>query len=297
MERMPSGSTPGEKLMGSIESGKQKGVRMAMDNMWLIVTFLALAVIVTVMTTDISMESVADLTAIGQEFFVLLFCAYIVYLSWGGHGAKQGAATKVYTEACNRYNEIRGRIVDESLQVHLADFCRDQIEAELKATRLNIICSSGLDYKIYETFIGKSEDEIRNSDIKLSEAQVKAILRANKVKPIRFTPEMLLQKDKRSFSRSFICVDPVTVQRVSNLWRLVSSAAITFLVTITAFDASASVDWSVIGEALFKLATVLYGGFCGYQSNYENMTVRAVRFINAQSDYLEQFYNSRKKNG
>ncbi len=294
MERMPEGATPGEKLMSSIELGKQKGVRMAMDNMWLIVTFLALAVIVTVMTTDISMESVADLTAIGQEFFVLLFCTYIVYLSWGGNGARQGALTKVYTEACGRYNEIRGKIVAENLQVYLADFCRRQIEAELKAVRLNIICSSGLDYEAYQSFVGKSEDDIKKAG--LTEAQIKAVVKANKVKPVRFTPEMLLQKDKQSFSRAFISVDPVTVQRVSNVWRLISNAAITFLVTITAFDVSASVDWSVVGEVLFKLATVLYGGFCGYQSNYENVTVRAVKHMNVQADYLEQFYNSVRNN-
>ena len=129
----------------------------------------------------------------------------------------------------------------------------------------------------------------------MTEAQIKAILRANKVNPIRLTPGMLLQREKISLSRAVIGTDPATVRMITNVWRLVSNAVVTFLVTITAFDVSASFDWSVVGEVLFKLVTVLYGGFCGYQTSYENITVRAVRHINTQADLLEQFYNGAEK--
>lgn len=295
MEKMPETPSPGEKLMSTIEIGKQRGIRLAMDNMWLIVTMLALAVIVTVMTTDISMESIAHLTSIGQEFFVLLFCTYIVYLSWGGNGTRQGMLTQAYKDACARYSEIRSKIVTEGLQTRLAAFCQSRVEEELKSVRLNIICSSGLDYDTYEQFIGKSEEKIRESGAVLTEAQIKAILRANKVNPIRLTPGMLLQREKISLSRAVIGTDPATVRMITNVWRLVSNAVVTFLVTITAFDVSASFDWSVVGEVLFKLVTVLYGGFCGYQTSYENITVRAVRHINTQADLLEQFYNGAEK--
>ena len=291
MEKMPSEVKISSPVMDTIETVKRKTMRGAVENMWLIVTFFALAVIVTVMTTDISMDSMADLQAIGQEFFVLLFCNYIVYLTWGNHGGRQGTLTGTYQEACKRYSDIRSKIVARSLQTRLAEFCKRIVAEELKSVRVNLLCASGLDYESYAPFIGKTEQELRKAGTELSEAQIKAVLAANKVKPVKFTPEMLLHREKRSYSRALIGIDPDTLRMLRNAWKFVSSAAVIYLVTITAFDVSASFDWSTVGEVLFKLVTVIYGGFCGYQSNYENISIRAAKHINTQADYLEQFYN------
>ena len=294
MEKMPSEISGGSSVMNTLDTVKRNTLRGAVENMWLIVTFLALAVIVTVMTTDISMDSMADVSAIGQEFFVLLFCNYIVYLTWGSHGGRQGMQTSSYRDACRRYSTVRNNIVSENLQTRLAEFCERTVEEELKSVRINLLCASGLDYESYAPFIGKTEQELMESDIKLSEAQVKAVLAANKVKPVKFTPEMLMHRERRSYSRALLGVDPGTLRMLRNAWKFVSSAVVIYLVTITAFDVSASFDWSVVGEVLFKLVTVIYGGFCGYQSNYENISIRAAKHINTQADYLEQFYNSVK---
>lgn len=246
-------------------------------------------VVIVVMTTDIHVVSFADIAGLGLTFFVLIFCAYSMFISCADSGKRCGEGSEVYTKALERFNEIKRRIIENGLQNCVKQFCCQYTESELEASRRSILSGSGVTYDEYVSkYLSVSKFAVWRKKT-LSRAQRHAVNSANALKPIKLTSVMLLGSgSNRLRRRSPISVSPARIRRVGYIKKLIQSTVTSLLTGSIVLEATSEFSRSEFAVVCLKLLTVVTNGFAGYKFGYENVTVDTVAYLNDRSDLLEE---------
>lgn len=272
--------------MASMDEFKKKTVRTILNNSGTLISLFIIIVVGVVMTTEIRFDSAADVASLGLDFFVMLFCSYGMYINLAGSGTKQGLATKIYIEVCARYEELKAKLSSEGAQGKLSAFCEDYVQKELISTRTTILVSVGIDYNTYiEKYIGKDVPEIKEA---LTEAQRKAIRQANRVKPIKLTPDMIIKRERGSNRRSPLGFSPQAKKAFAFSGKFTTTALTSVLTVWIVLDVIVDPGWNVAVLALMRILAVVVNGFSGYQFGYDNVTVDRVNYMNDQCDLMDQ---------
>lgn len=243
--------------------------------------------VVMIVTTDVKVSSIKDLADLGMDFFLLLFCAYASYISCSDSGMRAGLATDIYTETLKNFYEWKEKIVKGNMQVKLAEFCRNYILDDLKNVRMSYLAVVGLSYEQYETYMTMDDKEI-DALPGLSNAQKKAIKKANHTKPITLKPESILRHGKGAYHRSPLEMSPETRKNINYAVKFVQSSLIAFGMSIIALDIVSDPSWIVFATVCFKLVSVIFNCFSGYRTGYSNIVVDSVNYMNAQIDLMQQ---------
>lgn len=272
--------------MATVDEFKKKTVRAIFNNSGSLISLFIIIVVGVVMTTEIRFDSAADVASLGLDFFVMLFCSYGMYVNLAGSGTKQGLTTKIYRDVCTIYEELKAKVSSEGAQGKLSAFCEDYVQRELIATRTTILVSVGIDYNTYiEKYIGKDISEIKEE---LTNAQRKAIRQANRVKPIKLTPDMIIKRERGSCRRSPLGFSPQVKKAFTFSGKFTTTALTSVLTVWIVLDVIVDPGWNVAVLALMRILAVVVNGFSGYQFGYDNITVDRVNYMKDQCDLMEQ---------
>lgn len=267
-----------------ISEVKRKAARAVMGSARTIMSAFLIFTATVVMTTDISLQSLASIAPLGLQFFVLIFVSYGMYVNEAGGGTQKGLASEVYIAARDRFDHLKQRINELRLQGRLSEFCTAYIKRELEATRTAILAEAGISYEKYEReYLGKDV-----KTLKLSDAELAAVQSASRTKPIKLTPDMLLKRGRGSNKRAPLGVKPETKKYVAFGSKFATIALTSLIMVMIAFDVMATVNWSTVAAVALKILAVVLNGFAGYQFGYENITIDTVNYMNDQSDLMEQ---------
>lgn len=262
--------------------------KTALSNIGWFVGIFLIAVVIVVFTTDISFTSGLGWERLGLTLFVLFFCSYSMFVNFFSSGTIAGRATDIFTGSSKKYDELKKTVVDKKLQGRLTEFCEHYIESELKHTRSTLLEDVGLDYDEYLTkYIGKDGATLKK-DESLSKAQRKAIIKANKTKPIKLIPEMLLRRGRGGSSRRPLGMKPETKKDMAFGFRFVKTMISSILTGVIMLDVIIDPTWATFAACCLKLLPVVLNGFLGYKRGYENITVDTVGYMDDQSDLLQQ---------
>jgi hypothetical protein len=161
----------------------------------------------------------------------------------------------------------------ERILIHMGDF---------KATSFEELFE-GVQNIPWEKYIGK--DKI---DEELTKLQRAAIKKANGVKPIKLTPDMIVTKTMGNPRRSPLGLAP-SIKKALVFSGKFSTTALTSLLTIwIALDVIMNPDWNVLVMALLRILTVVLNGFSGWQFGYDNVVVDRVNYLSDKCDLMEQ---------
>lgn len=278
-----------QMLEGEFSQPKARRSKALLNYAGIFIGVFLVFVVVVVMTTDIHIVSFSDIAGLGLTFFVLVFCAYSMFICCADSGRRSGESTEIYTKALERFNEIRGRIITGGLQGVVKDFCCSYIESELESSRKAVLMGSGVTYDEYMgKYLTMSKRAIRKEKT-LSRAQRHAIVAATSIKPLKLTAVMLLGSGSdRVHRRSPISVSPARHRREGFIRKLFQSAFTSLLTGSIVLEATAAFSRSDFAVVCLKLLTVVTNGFTGYKFGYENVTVDAVSYLNDRSDLLEE---------
>jgi hypothetical protein len=243
--------------------------------------------VIMIVTTDVKVGSLKDLADLGMDFFLLLFCAYASYISCADSGTRAGLTTDIYTATLANFNEWKDKMVKENMQVKLADFCRNYILDDLKNVRMSYLAVVGLSYEQYQNYTAMDDKEI-DALPGLSNAQKKAIKKANNTKPITLKPESIMRHGKEAYHRSPLDMSPETRKSINYVVKFAQSSLIAFGMSIIALDIVSDPSWVVFATVCFKLVSVIYNCFSGYRTGYTNIVVDSVNYMNAQIDLMQQ---------
>lgn len=252
----------------------------------LIIAFILFTVIV-VMTTDIRLVTISSITDLGLEFFLLLFSSYGMYICCADGGIKRGYATDIYKKAVDQFNDLKLKI-EESYLPRMNDFCKHYIDEELKKTRMQFLSLACIPYDVYmDKYVTLGKKEI-DALTELTEPQKKAVKKANKVKPIKLTPEMIMTQGKTVHSRSALSTSPEALRNLVFGAKIIKMSFISICMALVAFDIILEPSWTVFVSVCIKLTAVIINGFDGDKEGFNNITVHSVNFINNQSSLMRQ---------
>lgn len=279
--------------MGNVVEGmhntKRKIAKGFLNNSGIIVGVFLVFVVIVVFTTDIQLSSFADWTKLGLAFFVLLFCSYSMYINFSDTGMRAGKESEAYKKTLGEYDTLKKKIISDKQQGRLLEFCRHFIIDELQSTRHAIISDVGLDFKLYkEKYVGMSKKALAQV-AELTEPQRKAIIRANNVKPIKLTPEMIFKRGRGAGRRVPLDTNPTTKKGIAFGVKFIKISVTTLLTSIIVLDVVINPNWATFAACCLKLMPVILNGFTGYKMGYENIVYDTVNYMSDQIDLIHQF--------
>lgn len=271
----------------TISTDKKKFSHYIIGNARTLVMVFILFVIVVVMTTDIKMATISDIKDFGSEFFLLLFGSYGMYICCADSGAEAGLKSDLYRQTHKAFEERRVAI-EENMLPRMGEFCQAYIEKELRTARMHYLAVVCIPYADYlEKYVTLGKDEI-NALKDISSAQKKAIIRANKVKPIKLTPEMIIGSSKGARTRSGLSIDPNTMKNIFFGIKMAKMSFTSVCMSLIAMQVIFEPSWAVFAEVCMKLVTVVINGFDGYKEGFKNITVYTVNYETTQSNLMRQ---------
>ncbi|MBQ1933607.1 MAG: hypothetical protein II370_01265 [Clostridia bacterium] len=248
--------------------------------------FIVLAVIL-ITTTDIHICTFEDFAGFTLDFFLLLFCAYAMYINSADIGMRAGLKSDVYKNALEDFNKKKRDVIERKLQARLPDFCYYFIKTELYNTRNAILAIIGFPYTEYEEkWLGKTQDEVSAGE--LTAGQKNAIIKANAAEPIKLTPEMMMKRGRSGGRRDPLGETPEHKKTRTFVTRFFTTLLTAVITSMIALDAISDPTWTVIVTCIVKLLTIVMNGAMGYKFGYENIVVDTVGYMEDQTDLLRQ---------
>lgn len=121
------------------------------------------------------------------SIIMLSTCSYLLFVNGFRSGEKEYLKTADYLDT----NETRKKLIDtikeRRILYRVNEFCADYIRTELKAKRAEILLPENVTDETFNSYINGEE-------VKLTDSQKEACELARKIKPIKLTREMLLNK-------------------------------------------------------------------------------------------------------
>lgn len=283
----PSGSSYESTVLAE-QNFKKKAVKTFMNYAGILVGVFLIFAVIVVMTVDIRLITAEDITSLGLNFFVILFCSYLAYVSCSDSGMRAAFGAEEYNKCIAKYEEKKREVIDKGFQGRMTDFCKHYIAVELRSVRNDLISFVGLSYEEYETkYLGKDKQAVE-AEISLSKAQRKAIIRANYVCPVCLTPEMLLKRGRATGRRAPLGITPQKRKGIAFASKFVTNAIISVILAVIVFEVVRNPSWSVFASVVLKLVSVVANGFAGYKTGFENIVVHSSNYLQDQTDLLEQ---------
>lgn len=251
----------------------------------LIIAFILFTVVV-VMTTDIKLVTISSITDLGLEFFLLLFGSYAMFVTCADGGIAKGYTTDDYKGCVARYDGLKGKIEDSYLS-RMDDFCSHYCDEVLRKMRMQYLSVACISYDVYmDKYVALGRKDI--DALSLSDPQKKALKRANSVKRIKFTPEMLMTRGKTIHTQFALPTAPGTVKSYIFCAKIVKMGVISVCMSLIACEIVLDPSWTVFAEVCVKLAAVIINGFDGHKEGFNNITVHTVNYVNCQSSLMQQ---------
>lgn len=290
--KQPTQQEPLDKRVLKARSAKKTVFQKLLRSTGIFISVFIMFVVIVAFTTDLKFSSLADWTALGLTFFVLLFCSYSMYLNCSDSGTKAGKDTETFFNAQDDYDSVKNKIAVNKMQGRLPEFCQHYVEEELELTRATILADVGIDYVEYkEKYLGKDKDILDKlvAENKLSKMQADTIINANKVKPITLTPDMIFKRGRGNNKRSPLGMNPQTKKKWNFGIKFVTTLITSVLMSVIACEVIITPNWATFAACLLKLFAVSMQGVFGYKMGFENIVVDTVEYMRDQIDLMQHF--------
>ncbi len=270
-------------------SRTQKRVaRNILNNAGTIVGIFIIFVVIVVFTTDIKLTGAMKWAELSLVFFILLFCSYSMYVNYASNGTRAGKSSETFIASYNNYDTTKKKVIDNKYQARLSEFCRYYIKEELTNARTSILSEVGIDFEVYsKSYIGKDKAHLEEMK-ELSKTQIEAILKANAVKPIKLTPEMIMKRGRGNGNRSPLGIKPETKKKIHLSTKFTTTAITSFLTGVIVLDVIINPTWATFAACCLKVLLVVLNGFMGYKMGYENIVIDTVEYMNDHVDLMNQ---------
>lgn len=277
-----------EQAVVSEHNQKKKVAKSLLNNAGIFVGVFLIFAVIVIVTTDIKITSFEQIAALGLDFFLLLFCSYSMYVNASDSGMRHGLQSDLYLDSLDRFSTKKKTIIDAQRQTRLHEFCRYYIDDELKNARMSVLAVVGFSYKEYrKKWLGLDEETIEN-DPKLSKVQKTALIKANAIKPVKLTPEMIMKRGRGSSRRAPLGTKPETKKSINFGVKFGSTFLISLVMSIIVLDMVVEPTWVIFASCMLKLLAVVMNGFTGYKFGYENIVFDTVNYMDDQTDLMNQ---------
>ncbi len=261
-----------------------------------LLSILLIAFALLVMFTDnLNLEGIFWQKVVSPETLILATCSYMLYINSYVIGSNVASKTEFSTNIDTAYtkhiSDIRGKRIEWLMEL----FCSDYRMRELRYTRTDILLCAGFTEAQALAIIEGNDIDLS----KITEEQKKALAKAQSLKPIKLTKNMLVNARNEHSERS-----PIRSARAIEIekYRAFAVKLFTIMISFT-FVVSLSIslvqDFSAeaILSALFQLALMLISFFGGISLGYRikiKYTERLQDIVGVLYEFWE-WYETREK--
>ncbi len=264
----------------------KKTVNGFIGNMGIIIAAMTLFCAAAVFFMDISLASFVT-ASFSLSFVVLLFCAYTIYFSLADTGMRAAMSDKSYIKAKEEYEALKSELRKSGRLEYLNDFCHQYVKNELVSAKKELLLSGGISYSDFcEKYSGKDKSALPRE---LGRKAKRAILSANRIKPIHLTPDMLLSVGRNVSERRALRKNPERTRFFSALRALIPTTVTSFFAVSIVCSVIQEPSSSVIIECLIKLFTLVWNGSKGFLMGYNNVALDTTAYLCDCSDILTRF--------
>ena len=270
----------------------KKTVNGFIGNIGIIIAAMTLFCAAAVFFMDISLASFVTVN-FSLSFVILLFCAYTIYFSLADTGMRLALSDKAYLKAKENYEEIKSELRKNGKLEYLGEFCHEYIKNELVSAKKERLLSSGISYSEFcEKYSGRDKSALPKE---LGKKAKRAILSADRIKPVHLTPDMLLSVGHSGSDRRILRKNPERTRFISALRALVPTTLTSFFAVSIVFSVIKEPSSAVFIECLIKLFTLIWTGSKGFLMGYNNISIDTTAYLCDCTDILVRFsgYTSR----
>ena len=269
----------------------KKGIGSFISNMGIIIAAFTLLCAFAVFFMDISLSSFATVD-FSLSFIILLFCAYTIYFSMADTGMRIAMSDKGYRKAREEYESVKNELKRNGKLEGLGEFCHEYVKNELVSAKKSILLGAGISY---ENFCKEYQSKDKNALPKtLSKRERRAIIKANKLAPVRLSPDMLLFLDDGASERRALHRSPKRVRLFSSAKALISTTMTSFFAVSIVCSVIEEPTFAILTECLIKLFTLVFNGSKGFLMGYNNITVDTTSYLFDCTDLLYRFASHEK---
>lgn len=269
-------------------SSKKTFAKSLLNNAGILVGVFILFAVIIIVTTDIKLANPEEIAKLGIDFFLLLFCSYSMYINCSDSGMRFGMQNENYLNGIKDFEQEKTYIISCKNQKRLHEFCRAFIQRELENTRTNILAIVGFDYEKYvDKWLVMSKKQIKE-DTTLTGPQKKAIIKANSIRPIRLTPEMIMKRGGHGGKRSPLGMNPNQKKVINFSFKLITNLVTALFWTAMVVELAITPTWQLFVAIVLRSLLVVLNGYSGYKFGYENIVYDTVNYMKAQTDLMIQ---------
>ena len=253
----------------------KRGYMSVINNAGKAVAAITLVVAILVTFTDIGFVGSLNQNITGTVL-TLLLASYLMYFSMESAGERLGADSEEYREALAEYNLALEKIKPRDIYA-LREFCTDYSLRELAFRREGYLMSEGLSYADYES-CKKGE--------RLGRRERKIFRRAEKMKPARLTPSMLLTGERSGKSELH---NPEKTKLAAMIARLLPATASVFFTGAIVLGAKDGLDAMGVIESIMKLSALPIIAIKGYLGGYSFVKDKLSVWVKTKAKLLAAF--------
>ena len=279
-----------QEFLPAVRPVKSKTFASLLDGLTLTVAGVLIVVIFMVYMTQVSFNSNIDWKDAGFEGGLMYICTVSFYLLLRSYSSRKGRSIEAYTKAAARVEENSDNIVRKGYARYTHEYCRAWEEDELNAARQHVLADAGIKLAEFNgVFCRYSKKELRAKFPELSEFQLKIILRAKRIRRLKYDESYLSVYDKHGRrcapSGGFTARKMKRVQLVQTL---VTTALTSSLSISMALNIVADPSFATVVMCLVKIVTILGCGVWGMIGGYNMSSVREVEELGAKADEQER---------
>ena len=268
----------------------------------LMIVGIILAIIVTFFVEFI-FDPNADWREIGVNTILITACTIAVYLLVRYYAMRKGRKTKAWGEAMSNMLDSGKKIIDGDRAKYIPKYCKAWEEDRLNDDITAILAPVGITLEEFKSNYAKlSKAELINkyavkkkgetsSEQTLTSFQISTILRAKKVKRLKFD-ERYFYVNANSGRNSRSPSSGLNTKQLNRLTivRIVMTSLVTSLVSATLFrEIIINFSAESIIKCVIKLAIILFFGAIAMMGGYTFTAVKETGEMNAKSDEIEVF--------
>ncbi len=180
------------------------------------------------------------------SIIMLSVCSYLLFINGFRSGEKEYLKTAEYLDTTDTRKKLIDTIKDRRILYRVTEFCADYVRTELKAKRSEILLPENVTDETFNAYINGEE-------VKLTDSQKQACELARKIKPIKLTREMLLNKTETGGRSPLPSKGKIDAEVVI---RFIIKLLTTLITTVYGI----SLSFTIITN--FTLETILKGVIC-----------------------------------
>jgi hypothetical protein len=275
---------------------KQKKKISFSDGLDITVIVLVLGLVIAVILAFLAefvIGAEIDLKEVGIDTGIVAACTISIYLLLKSFAQRRGRKTEIWISAQERQGEKSAELVKKNYARYAAEYCREWENERLERKQTQLLSEANLSFKDFrELYCACSKEELNEKFPDLTEFQRKTILKAKRIKRVRYDERYLLTSVQEKSRRDYSPSGGFTTGQL-NVADNIRTVITTVLTSLFSASILQEVIFNPTKEAVIKLfvklAVIFVFSALAMVKGYQFSTVKEVREMNAKSDNLEIF--------